>query len=144
MVRPGKLDRSPTGTGCSALMAVLHAKGRMESGATFTGRSIIETRFDCRIVGGNRLGRAGPPLSRRFRGGHQFSRNPTTDARSRGIPFQEGYRIADTWPSVRPRQSQTKSVSKSSLQRVNLRRRGVARRRCRLPSVADMAPRGHV
>jgi proline racemase len=25
-IRPGKVDRSPTGTGCSALMAVLHAK----------------------------------------------------------------------------------------------------------------------
>ena len=25
-IRPGKLDRSPTGTGCSARMAVLHAK----------------------------------------------------------------------------------------------------------------------
>ena len=27
-IRPGKIDRSPTGTGCSARMAVLHAKGR--------------------------------------------------------------------------------------------------------------------
>jgi proline racemase len=26
-VRPGKIDRSPTGTGCSAGMAVLHAQG---------------------------------------------------------------------------------------------------------------------
>lgn len=26
-IRPGKVDRSPTGTGCSARMAVLHAKG---------------------------------------------------------------------------------------------------------------------
>ena len=49
-MRPGKIDRSPTGTGCSALMAVLHAKGRLGVGRRYTGRSIIETRFDCRIV----------------------------------------------------------------------------------------------
>ena len=29
-IRPGKVDRSPTGTGCSARMAVLHAKGRLQ------------------------------------------------------------------------------------------------------------------
>ena len=34
VVKPGKLDRSPTGTGCSALMAVLHAKGLMKTGDT--------------------------------------------------------------------------------------------------------------
>ena len=27
VVRPGKIDRSPTGTGCSARMATLHARG---------------------------------------------------------------------------------------------------------------------
>jgi proline racemase len=31
-IDPGKLDRSPTGTGCSARMAVLHAKGLMKTG----------------------------------------------------------------------------------------------------------------
>ena len=45
VVKPGKLDRSPTGTGCSALMAVLHAKGLMKTGDSFIGRSIIESRF---------------------------------------------------------------------------------------------------
>ena len=31
-IRPGKIDRSPTGTGCSARMAVLHARGEMGIG----------------------------------------------------------------------------------------------------------------
>ena len=31
-IRPGKIDRSPTGTGCSARMAVRHARGRMRTG----------------------------------------------------------------------------------------------------------------
>ncbi len=48
-IRPGKIDRSPTGTGCSARMAVLHAKGKMKVGDRFVGRSIIGSRFDCRI-----------------------------------------------------------------------------------------------
>ena len=30
VIRPGKIDRSPCGTGCSARMAVLHAKGQMQ------------------------------------------------------------------------------------------------------------------
>ena len=31
VIRPGKIDRSPCGTGCSARMAVLHARGQMKS-----------------------------------------------------------------------------------------------------------------
>jgi trans-L-3-hydroxyproline dehydratase len=49
VVNPGKLDRSPTGTGCSALMAVLHARGLLRQGESFIGRSIIESRFYGRI-----------------------------------------------------------------------------------------------
>ena len=40
-IRPGKVDRSPTGTGCSARMAALHAKGRMKVGERYLARSII-------------------------------------------------------------------------------------------------------
>src|SRR5208282_41056 len=35
VVRPGKIDRSPTGTGCCARMAVLHAKGQLKLGERF-------------------------------------------------------------------------------------------------------------
>ena len=48
-IEPGKIDRSPTGTGCSARMAVLHARGVLKAGDRFIGRSIIGSRFDCRI-----------------------------------------------------------------------------------------------
>ena len=50
-IEPGKLDRSPTGTGCSARMAVLHARGELGVGEDFAGLSIIGSRFDCRIEG---------------------------------------------------------------------------------------------
>src|SRR5690606_10773544 len=48
-IRPGKIDRSPCGTGCSARMAVLHARGEMQTGEHFIGRSIIDSEFHCRI-----------------------------------------------------------------------------------------------
>ena len=43
-IRPGKVDRSPTGTGCSARMAVLHAKGRMSVGDRY--RRPLDHRLD--------------------------------------------------------------------------------------------------
>jgi proline racemase len=95
-IRPGKIDRSPTGTGCSARMAVLRAKGQMQVGDRFTGRSIIGTEFHCRIdsevdVGG----RAGirPVISGRawILGTSQLMVDP-------GDPFPQGYRLSDTWP----------------------------------------------
>jgi proline racemase len=49
VIQPAKLDRSPTGTGCSARMAVLHARGLMKIGQRFSGHSIIDSTFDCRI-----------------------------------------------------------------------------------------------
>jgi trans-L-3-hydroxyproline dehydratase len=45
VVRPGKIDRSPTGTGCSARMAVLSSRGLMEEGGIYRARSIIGSEF---------------------------------------------------------------------------------------------------
>ncbi len=44
-IQPGKIDRSPTGTAASARMALLHARGEMHVGETFTARSIIGSEF---------------------------------------------------------------------------------------------------
>lgn len=95
-IRPGKLDRSPCGTGCSARMAVLHAKGRMKVGDSFIGRSIIGTEFRCRIaeeltVGGRPA--IGPIISGSawITGTHQHMLDPSD-------PFPGGYRLSDTWP----------------------------------------------
>ena len=43
------IDRSPCGTGSSARMAQLFAKGRLAAGADFVHESLIGTMFDCRI-----------------------------------------------------------------------------------------------
>ena len=50
VISPGKIDRSPCGTGSSARLAVLHALGDIAVGETFLSRSLIDTEFRCRIT----------------------------------------------------------------------------------------------
>ncbi len=55
-IHPGWLDRSPCGTGTSARMAALHARGELALGAPFVNESPIGTRFTGRLVGETRVG----------------------------------------------------------------------------------------
>ncbi|MDH3537416.1 MAG: proline racemase family protein, partial [Gammaproteobacteria bacterium] len=96
VIDPGKLDRSPTGTGCSARMAVLHAQGIMQTGDRLIGRSIIDSRFECSIIGETRVGDRQailPSIRGRawIAGMHQIMLDPDD-------PWPGGYRLADTWP----------------------------------------------
>ncbi|KAK4094172.1 hypothetical protein Purlil1_1663 [Purpureocillium lilacinum] len=45
VVTPGRLDRSPCGTGSSSRLAILHARKQIEVGQVVTFRSIIDTMF---------------------------------------------------------------------------------------------------
>jgi proline racemase len=49
-IHPGWLDRSPCGTGTSARLAQLHARGELATGAAFVNESVIGTRFTGRVV----------------------------------------------------------------------------------------------
>jgi proline racemase len=49
-IHPGWLDRSPCGTGTSARMAALHARGELPLGQEFVNESIIGGRFVGRLV----------------------------------------------------------------------------------------------
>jgi proline racemase len=49
-IHPGWLDRSPCGTGTSARMAQLHARGELSLGVDFTNESLIGSRFVGRLV----------------------------------------------------------------------------------------------
>jgi proline racemase len=49
-IHPGWLDRSPCGTGTSARLAALHARGELAVGAPFVNQSVIGTRFTGRVV----------------------------------------------------------------------------------------------
>ena len=98
-IRPGKIDRSPTGTALSARMAVMHAKGEMKAGDSLTGVSIIGSRFIGRIVGeASVAGKPGivPSISGRawITGTHQHMLDPDD-------PWPAGYRLTDTWPAMR-------------------------------------------
>jgi trans-L-3-hydroxyproline dehydratase len=98
VVRPGKIDRSPTGTGCSARMAVLHAGGRLRLGDRFRGVSIIGSRFDCRIEAEATVaGRPAivPSVAGRawLTGTRQLWLDPED-------PWPGGYRLSDTWPQL--------------------------------------------
>jgi proline racemase len=46
----GEVDRSPTGTGVSARVAIEHARGRLHDGASFRVESIIGTIFRGRVL----------------------------------------------------------------------------------------------
>ena len=49
-IEPGWLDRSPCGTGTSARMAQLHARGELALGEAFVNESVIGTRFTGRLL----------------------------------------------------------------------------------------------
>ncbi|HYI18663.1 MAG TPA: proline racemase family protein [Solirubrobacteraceae bacterium] len=49
-IHPGWLDRSPCGTGTSARLAQLHARGELATGAAFVNESVIGTRFTGRVA----------------------------------------------------------------------------------------------
>ena len=55
-IHPGWLDRSPCGTGTSARMAALHARGELALGEPFVNQSLIGTRFTGRLVEETRVG----------------------------------------------------------------------------------------
>ena len=49
-IHPGWLDRSPCGTGTSARLALLHARGELAVGDAFVHESILGTRFTARVA----------------------------------------------------------------------------------------------
>ncbi|CCV12074.1 proline racemase family protein [Mesorhizobium sp. STM 4661] len=95
VVSPGRLDRCPCGTGTSARMALLHARGDLAVGEKFRHTSILDTVFDCRIVETAMAGNV-PAVVTEVSG-----RAWLTGVSHYGVdpedPFPEGYRLSDTW-----------------------------------------------
>ena len=94
-IKPGKIDRSPTGTALSAKMAVLEARGEMKVGQKIKAISIIGSSFEGKIVEKCDLNGTSaiiPEISGRgwITGLHQHTLEPTD-------PWPEGYRLSDTW-----------------------------------------------
>ena len=98
VIDPGKLDRSPTGTGLSARMATLRAQGRMEVGDRLVMTSIIDSEFQGEILDDTTVGDRPaivPQISGRawVTGRWELTVDPTD-------PWPTGYRVADTWPPM--------------------------------------------
>lgn len=95
VVSPGKIDRSPCGTGTSARLTVLAARCEIEIGETYLSRSLIGSEFQSQIVYDTTVG-ALPAIVPRIVGRawitahHQFTLDPTD-------PFPHGYTLSDTW-----------------------------------------------
>jgi proline racemase len=92
VIAPGRLDRSATGTGLSARMAVLHARGLMNVGDEMTHASAIGSTFDGRIVAQTETGIV--PAIR----GSAFITGIAELYVDPDDPFPEGYLLSDTWP----------------------------------------------
>ena len=97
-IKPAKLDRSPTGTGVSARLAVLHARGEIAVGERYVARSILGSEFEGGIAGETMLGDRSAVVPRIsgtawITGTHQHMLDPTD-------PWPGGYRLNDTWPGV--------------------------------------------
>jgi proline racemase len=95
VVSPGRLDRCPCGTGTSARMALLHARGELAVGEKFRHVSILDTEFDCTIAAEARAGKVPaivPQVSGRgwLTGISQYGVDPED-------PFPTGHRLLDTW-----------------------------------------------
>lgn len=94
-LRPGRVDRSPCGTGSNANMAARHAAGRARVGDVAISRSIIGGEFVTEFVAETRVG---PYPAARSRvsgqcwiyGISQIGLDPTD-------PFPQGFTLSDTW-----------------------------------------------
>jgi proline racemase len=95
VVAPGRLDRSATGTGLSARLAILHARGLMRAGDSMTHASVIGSTFDGRIVEETSVGDR-PAIVPAIRGSAWIT-GLTQVLIDPSDPFPEGYLLNDTW-----------------------------------------------
>ena len=95
-VAPGRLDRSATGTGLSARMAALHARGLMHAGDEMAHASAIGSTFDGRIVSETTV--AGRPAIVPAIRGSAWITGIAQVFVDPDDPFPEGYLLTDTWP----------------------------------------------
>ena len=98
IVSPGRLDRSPCGTGTCARLALMHARGEIAVGERFVHESIIGTKFIGEIFETARIGgrdAVGVAITGRawITAFHQYVLDPSD-------PFPTGYTLSDTWPKA--------------------------------------------
>lgn len=95
VLKPGRVDRSPCGTGSSANLATMHARGLVKSGDVLTSRSIIGSEFKVEMLGEGSVGNRPAVLPRVtgrawIYGMSQLGIDPSD-------PFPRGFALSDTW-----------------------------------------------
>ena len=100
VVDPGKVDRSPTGTGVSARLALLRAKRLIDVGQKLRMQSIIGSEFTGVIERETTVGNLVAVVPR-------ISGQAWISGTSRLVvhpddPWPTGYRLSDTWPDSTP------------------------------------------
>lgn len=98
IVSPGRIDRSPCGTGTSARLAVMHARGEIAVGETFVHESIIGSRFCGRIEETTMVGPH--PAVVPSVAGQAYITYMAQVGLDPSDPFPEGYTLSDTWMRV--------------------------------------------
>ena len=95
-IRPGKLDRSPCGTGTSARLALMHEKNEININEKFISRSIIGSTFESYIT--KKYTEENKKMIIPSIKGSAFITGEQEMYISGDDPFPEGYQINDTWP----------------------------------------------
>ncbi|MGF6938342.1 proline racemase [Paraburkholderia sp. UCT70] len=101
---PGRVDRSPCGTGSSANLATLAARGLVDVGSRLTSRSTIGGEFVVELLGKSEVG-GKPAILARVQGRawvfgiQQIGVDPDD-------PLAAGFMLSDTWGSGFPQVSE--------------------------------------
>ena len=95
VIHPGRMDRSPCGTGTAARLAVMHAKGEIALGQSVEMRSVIDSHFQAEIVRTATVGTRTavvPRIAGRawIYAVGQLGLDPSD-------PYPLGYTLSDTW-----------------------------------------------
>lgn len=94
-LKPGRVDRSPCGTGSSANLACLHARGEIAIAGSRTSRSIIGGTFTAQAIAETTVGNR-PAIIPRITGSAWVYGRETLRL-SPDDPFPAGFALSDTW-----------------------------------------------
>jgi proline racemase len=95
VIHPGRLDRSPCGTGTAARLAAMHARGELGVGERLEMRSVIDSVFEAEVIATTAVG-AHPAITPRLSGRAwiygfgQLGVEPSD-------PYRLGFTLSDTW-----------------------------------------------
>jgi len=93
---PGRVDRSPCGTGSSAHVATMHARGKIATGQSITSRSITDGEFTVQLVGETQVGGRTAVLPCITGSGYVYGNSQLRFGAEE--PFAAGFALSDMFP----------------------------------------------